>query len=300
MMGIRLAGTFTALVTPFRDEALKPVDWAAYEKLVAAQLAGGVAGLVPVGTTGESPTLTEAEQSELVSRAVKASRGKALTVAGTGSNSTAHAIHLSKAAEKAGADAVMVVAPYYNKPTQEGLLRHYVAIAASVGVPVIVYNIPGRTGIDILPETMAQIAEQAKNVVAVKEATGNVLRAQELKRRLGDRLSILCGDDALTLPMIASGASGVISVTSNVLPAAVSRATALALEGNFEEARKAHFALLPVHEAMFVESNPAPAKAALALAGMMSDAVREPLAAASARAKEVVRAVLESFERGAR
>jgi 4-hydroxy-tetrahydrodipicolinate synthase len=293
-MTLRFEGTFTALVTPFKDDL--SVDWDAFDKLVEGQIAGGVQGLVPCGTTGESPTLDAEEQLELVRRCVKIGKGKAIVLAGTGTNSTKSTIHYSQAAIRAGADAVMVVVPYYNKPTQEGLRQHYVNVAAAVDRPVVVYNIPGRTGIDLLTDTLVRICEKAPNVVAVKEATGNVLRAQEIVRTLGSRVSVLSGDDGLTLPMISVGARGVISVTSNVYPAEVMRTTKLALEGKLEEARREHLALTAVHETMFIEANPAPVKAALAHQGKMKELVRGPLAPISEGARAKVVAVLKSYE----
>jgi 4-hydroxy-tetrahydrodipicolinate synthase len=293
-MALDLRGTYTALVTPFCDDPLKSIDWPAFDKLVEAQIAGGVTGLVPCGTTGESPTLSHDEQAEVVRRTVKLARGRAQVIAGTGSNATREAIALSQEAERAGVDAVMVVVPYYNKPTQEGLYRHYAAVAGAVKCPIVIYNIPGRTGIDLATETLVRIARDCVNVVGVKEATGNVLRAQEIVRTLGDRLAVLSGDDALTLPMIACGARGVISVTSNVLPAQVARATRLALEGELDDARKAHLALLAVHEAMFIEANPGPAKAALAMRGAMTDVVRGPLVAAGEATRKRVAQALEA------
>jgi 4-hydroxy-tetrahydrodipicolinate synthase len=289
----RFEGTYTALVTPFRAD--QSIDWAALDALVEAQVAGGVRGLVPCGTTGESPTLSHEEQLAVIERTVKRAGKRAHVVAGCGSNSTLEAIHLSREAHRSGADAVMIVVPYYNRPTQEGLVQHYTAVAREVPCPVVVYNVPARTGTDLLPDALGRILDAAPNVVAVKEATGNVLRAQELVRRFGARLAVLSGDDALTLPMIAVGARGVISVTSNLLPAQVSRATELALTGDRDAARRAHLALLPVHEAMFVESNPAPVKAALAAKGAMLDVVRGPLAPASAKAREVIAAALAAL-----
>jgi 4-hydroxy-tetrahydrodipicolinate synthase len=291
----RFAGTFTALATPFTKGA-QALDFDAYERLLSSQLAGGVAGVVPCGTTGESPTLTDDEQRELVVRAVKVVGNRAMVIAGTGANATAHTIERTLSAEKAGAHAAMVVVPYYNKPTQEGLYAHYVAVARSTSLPLVIYNIPGRTGVDLTVDTLARIAEAADNVVAVKEATGNVLRAQDIARRLGNRLGILSGDDALTLPMMAVGARGVISVTSNVLPAAVGLVCRRAAEGRWEEARRVHFALLPLHEAMFVESNPSPLKAALAQKGLMGLDVRAPLVEASERATALVRDALAKTE----
>jgi 4-hydroxy-tetrahydrodipicolinate synthase len=294
-MALRIEGTYTALVTPFKNEASQPIDWDALDKLIDAQIEGGVEGLVPCGTTGESPTLSHEEDAQVIARTVKRVAGRVQVIAGTGSNSTREAIAASREAERLGVDAVMLVVPYYNKPTQEGLFQHFVAVAQSVSCPVVVYNIPGRTVIDLSPDTLARIVEKAPNVVATKEATGNVLRAQELVRRFGSRLTVLSGDDALTLPMIAVGAKGVISVTSNLLPKAVAKATRLALAGEVEAARKAHLGLLPVHEAMFLEANPGPVKGALAMRGAMSDVVRGPLVAASEGTRKAISAALEAW-----
>jgi 4-hydroxy-tetrahydrodipicolinate synthase len=288
-------GTYTALVTPFRDD--QAIDWEALDALVEAQIAGGVAGIVPCGTTGESPTTTHAEHLEIIARVVKRAAKRVHVMAGCGSNSTAEAIHLSREAYKSGADSVMVVVPYYNKPSQDGLVQHYVTVAREVSGPVVLYNVPARTGIDLLPDAVGRILDASPNVVAMKEATGNVLRAQELVRRFGSRMTVLSGDDALTLPMIAVGARGVISVTSNLLPGVVARATELALRGDRHEALAAHLALLPVHEAMFADSNPSPVKAALAATGAIRDVVRGPLAVASAKSREVMAVALHGLRK---
>lgn len=290
-----LQGTFTAVVTPFKDDEAQSIDWDAFDELIDEQIAGGITGIVPCGTTGESPSLTHEEHAQVIARTVARAKGKTKVIAGTGSNSTREAIELSRAAEKAGVDAVMVVVPYYNKPTQEGLFRHYVAVAGAVKCPVVVYNIPGRTGIDLAADTLVRIVEACPNVTTTKEATGNVLRAQELVQRLGDRLTVLSGDDALTLPMIACGAKGVISVASNVLPKTVSDATRLALAGDMAAARTAHLALLPLFNGMFVEANPGPAKCALALRGRMKDVVRGPLAPVSASTRALVAKLIEPY-----
>jgi 4-hydroxy-tetrahydrodipicolinate synthase len=295
---MRIEGTYTALVTPFRDEPEQPIDWDALDALIEAQVAGGVTGVVPCGTTGESPTLSPEEHAAVVERTVKRARGRVQVVAGAGSNSTREAIDASQHAERAGADAIMVVVPYYNRPTQEGLFIHFVAVAKSVRLPVVVYNIPGRTGTDLAYESLARICALAPNIVCTKEATGNVLRAQRIVQTLGDRIVVLSGDDALTLPMIAVGARGVISVTSNVLPAEVVRATDLAIAGKNEEARRQHFALLPVHDAMFLEASPAPVKAALALRGLIRDVVRSPLCTPTEATRAAIKAALEAFARG--
>jgi 4-hydroxy-tetrahydrodipicolinate synthase len=297
-MVLRIEGTYTAMVTPFRDVPGHPIDWDALDRLLEVQIAGGVSGVVPCGTTGESPTLSHEEHAQVVERTVSRAKGRVQVIAGTGSNSTREAIAMSQHAEKSGADAVMVVVPYYNRPTQEGLYRHFLEVAGSVRVPVVVYNIPARTGIDLAPETLVRIAEAAPNVVAVKEATGNVLRAQKIATALGTRMRVLSGDDALTLAMIAVGARGVISVTSNLLPAETVRATQLALDGNAEKAQGAHFALLPVHEVMFVEASPAPVKAALAMRGLIEDVVRPPLVRCTEGARNAIAGALEAYRRG--
>jgi 4-hydroxy-tetrahydrodipicolinate synthase len=277
---LSLNGTWTALVTPFTHGG-EAVDFDALSALVEAQIAGGVSGLVPCGTTGEAPTLTDDEQHAVVARVVEAARKRVPVFAGTGSFSTKKTIAASKAALAAGADGVMIVMPYYNKPSQDGLREHTLAVARSIDAPIILYNIPGRSVVDLTAETTEQICSAAANVVAIKDATGNVLRCQELKRRLGERLTVLCGDDGLTVPMMAAGASGVISVASNVLPKRVSEVTTRALAGDFKGALAAHLALLEFHGLLFVEPNPAPAKALLAHLGRMKQDVRLPLVVAS-------------------
>ena len=296
-------GTFTALVTPFSGDAAggdgePPIAWERVDALVERQIEGGIDGLVPCGTTGESPTLTNDEQRELVARTVKVARGRAFVLAGAGSSSTAHAVELARQAERAGADAIMVVAPYYNRPSQAGLEAHFVGVASAVGLPVVLYNVPVRSGCDVAAETVARVCERAANVVAVKEATGNVLRAQEILELLGDRVAVMCGDDALTLPMIAVGARGVISVTANLLPAELVRATKLALSpsADLASARRAHLGLLPVHRVMFCEASPAPVKAGMALSKLLSPAVRSPIVPASQAATQAVKQALAAYQ----
>ncbi|WP_437966752.1 4-hydroxy-tetrahydrodipicolinate synthase [Sorangium sp. So ce260] len=291
MTQLPLSGTFTALVTPFTPDG-EAVDFEALDALVEAQIAGGVSGLVPCGTTGESPTLSEAETTAVVRRVVEAARGRVPVIAGTGSFSTKKTIEASRAALAAGAGGVMIVMPYYSKPSQDGLREHTLAVARAVQGPIVLYNIPGRTGVDLSAEATERICAAAPNVVAIKDATGNVLRCQELARRLGDRLTVLCGDDALTLAMMALGAQGVISVTSNVLPRETSAVTRRFLAGDLAGARAAHLALLELHGLMFVEPNPSPAKAALAALGRMSPAVRMPLSpAGEATRQQIVEAM---------
>lgn len=287
MKTISLTGTFTALVTPFVTGG-DAVDFSALEALVEAQIEGGVSGLVPCGTTGESPTLTDEEQIAVIKRVVEVNAGRVPVIAGTGSFSTKKTITASKAALHAGADGVMIVMPYYNKPSQDGMREHVLAIAREVSCPIVLYNIPGRSVVDLSAETTAQICDKAPNVVGLKDATGNVLRCQELKRRLGDRLTVLSGDDALTLAFGSVGATGVISVTSNVKPREVSSVTTALLANDYVKARALHFALVELHNVMFIEPNPAPAKAALASLGKMTDVVRLPLVSASPATKQKV------------
>jgi 4-hydroxy-tetrahydrodipicolinate synthase len=286
-----ISGAFTALVTPFSADGTS-LDVKAFEALVEWQISSGIAGLVACGTTGEAPTLSESEQCTVVEKTVKIAKGRVPVIAGAGSFSTHKTIATSLAAIEAGADGVMIVMPYYSKPSQAGLVAHVTQIASAVKAPIILYNIPGRTGVDLSADATASICERAQNVIGIKDATGNVLRCQELIRRLGDRLTVMSGDDALTLPMMACGARGLISTTSNLFPAQVSEVCRLALAGKWPEARRAHLALLPVYEAMFCEPSPGPVKAALAKKGRVQNVLRPPLVpvsdAAQARITETV------------
>ncbi len=286
-------GTYTAVVTPFK--ASHEIDWSAFDRILADQIEGGVTGIVPCGTTGESPTLREDEQREVIARTVKSVKGRAQVIAGAGSASTEHAALLAKQAEQAGADAVMVVVPYYNKPTQDGLVRHFVAAAKAVTCPIVIYNIPGRSGVDLGVDAMARILDAAPNVVATKDATGNVMRAQQLAARFGKRLTVLSGEDPLTLPMIAVGARGVISVASNVLPAQVMNATKLALGGKMDEARAAHLRMLPFYESIFIEPGVASAKALLAHRGLCENVLREPMLPLGDAARKTLFAAYEAL-----
>src|SRR5262245_56077890 len=293
-----LSGAFTALVTPFSEDGTT-IDFDAFDALVEGQIAGGIQGLVPCGTTGEAATLSEAEIKLVIERTVKLARGRVPVVAGTGSFSTHKTIQASQVALDAGADAVMVVMPYYTRPTQAGLVEHVTRVAAGVKGPIVLYNIPVRTGVDLGADATETICLRSPNVVGIKDATGNILRCQELVRRLGDRFMVMSGDDALTLGMMACGARGVISTTSNLLPKAVSEVARLAASGDWKEARRAHLALLPVYEAMFIEASPAPVKFALSLKGRATPAVRPPLVAASESARAKIVEALGRYE-GAR
>ena len=273
-MALRLDGAFTALVTPFRGGA---VDLAAVESFTAWQVAEGIGGVVPCGTTGESPTVTAAEAREIIATVVRVVNKRVPVIAGTGTNATAETIARTKTAQELGADAAMVVMPYYNKPSQAGLLAHVRAVHDATSLPLVLYNVPTRGTADLTTETMVEIAKLCPRVIALKEATGNILRAQATIAALGDRLTVLCGDDALTVGMMACGARGVISVASNVVPAAVQAVVTAFLAGDVAESRRRHQALLGVYEAMFVETNPGPAKAALAWMGKIPAEIRLPM-----------------------
>lgn len=276
MASFQVEGAFTALVTPFSPDG-SSVDFAAFERHVEGQIAGGITGLVPCGTTGEAPTLSDREQAELIAATVKVARGRASVLAGVGSNSTAKAISLAKSAVEAGADAVMVVMPYYNKPNQQGLVEHIKAVCASVRAPVVLYNVPGRTAVSLSVEATLRILDECPRVVGVKDASNNVHYCQELLSRAKGRVSVLCGDDALTVALMAVGAEGVISVTSNVEPAAVAGVTRAMREGRYQDALSLHYRLLPLHAAMFCVPSPVPAKVVLGDRGAMSKSVRLPL-----------------------
>lgn len=286
-------GTYTALVTPFRDGQ---IDEAAFEQFIEWQIENGVAGIVPVGTTGESPTLDHAEHNRVIEIAVRVARGRCRVVAGTGSNSTAEAVSLTQEAERVGADAALLVAPYYNKPTQEGLFRHYKAIADNTKLPLILYSIPGRCGIEIAVETVVRLAEACGNIVSIKEAGGSVERVNQLRHALPAEFSILSGDDPLTLPFMASGAVGVISVASNLIPAEIVAMVYAFETGRLEDARKIHFKYYRLFKDLFLETNPVPIKAALALAGRISPELRLPLCEMSKANHEKLRATLEALD----
>ena len=268
------AGAHTALVTPFRDGQF---DTQAFRQLIEEQIAGGISGIIPVGTTGESPTLDHEEHLKVIEVAIQTANKRCLVIAGTGSNSTSEAISLTQAAEKAGADAALLVAPYYNKPSQEGLYRHFKAIAEAVKIPIVLYSIPGRCGIEIGVETTARLAKDFKNIVAIKEAGGSVERVNQLRQALPDSFQILSGDDSLTLPFMSVGAVGVISVASNIIPAEVARMVRHHLDAESAKALEIHQKYYPLFKDLFIEPNPVPAKFILARLGKMASEVRLPL-----------------------
>jgi 4-hydroxy-tetrahydrodipicolinate synthase len=281
----RFRGSFTALVTPFKNGS---VDEAAFRNLVDWQIAEGTHGLVPVGTTGESPTLSHDEHKKVVEWCVDQADGRVPVIAGAGSNSTAEAIELSKHAEQAGAEAVLVVTPYYNKPTQEGLYQHFKAVNDAIGIPIIIYNIPARSVIDMSVDTMRRLFE-LKNVAGVKDATANMTRTTQQRAALGDDFNQLSGEDITALGFMAHGGHGCISVTSNVAPRLCSEFQSACLKGDYSTALKLQDKLAPLHQHLFVETNPSPAKYALSLLGKCSETVRLPMVLLSDKSKAVVR-----------
>ncbi|MCA1593893.1 MAG: 4-hydroxy-tetrahydrodipicolinate synthase [Acidobacteria bacterium] len=286
-----MKGCATALVTPFRDDGA--VDENCLRALVERQIAGGVRLLVPCGTTGESATLTEEEDRRVIGLTVEVARGRARVIAGTGSNSTADAIRYAHAAREIGADALLVVAPFYNKPTQAGLYAHFRAVAGAVGeVPVVLYNVPGRTSSNIAAQTVLRLARDAENIVAVKEASGNVSQIMEILRGRPENFRVLSGDDALTLALVALGADGLVSVASNEAPDLMSRLVELAFACEWEAARELHYRLLPLMEANFIESSPGPCKAAMALMGLLEENFRLPLVPVEEKTRVLMREVI--------
>ena len=286
-------GTFTALVTPFRSGA---IDVSAYEKLIEAQVAAGITGIVAVGTTGESPTLSPEEREQVIRLAVTSAKKRCVVLAGTGSNSTHHAVADTKAAEKLGVDGALLVAPYYNKPSQEGLFRHFKTIANATSLPLMLYNIPGRCGVDIGPDTVVRLAAECRNIVSIKEASGSVERVSELCARLPKAFTILSGDDSLTLPFMSVGAVGVVSVASNLFPAEVCALVRAFASGDVKEAEKLHRKLFPLFKALFIEPNPVPIKTALNWRGAISGECRLPLCEMTEANQVRLRKTLEDFE----
>ena len=288
-----LTGAITALVTPFKNEAVAYDD---LRKLTEFQIKSGIHGLVPVGTTGESPTLSNEEHLDVIRAVIETTRKRVPVIAGTGSNSTHEAIELTRRSHEAGADAMLVVAPYYNKPSQEGLYRHFAALAEETDRPIILYSIPGRCGIEISVPVIERLRKKYSHVAYIKEAGGTVDRVDLLKQALGKDITVLSGDDSLTLPFMALGAEGVISVASNLLPKEVAQLVQLALAGDYAKALKLHQKLYPTFKTLFIEPNPVPVKTALARAGRISSAfVRSPLCEMSKANEAALVAVLSAI-----
>ena len=288
----RFNGVFTALITPFKDGA---VDTAAYDALVERQIEAGVAGLVPVGTTGEAATLSDEEADALIARTVKLVAGRALVMAGAGANDTKKTVDKVKRAEQAGADAALIVTPYYNKPTQAGLVAHYSAAAEATSLPVMLYSVPGRCGVEIAPETCAVLMEKHDNIVAIKEAGGSAARVTQLRAACCDRLIIHSGDDGLTLPFLSLGAVGVTSVVANVAPREMVQLVEAWKTGDTARALALHELIAELTDGMFIESNPGPVKAALALSNLAGPEMRLPMVPVSTANREKLAGILGRF-----
>lgn len=288
-----ITGSIVALVTPM--EATGAVDWNALKKLVEMHIEKGTASIVAVGTSGESATLDPEEHLEVIGQVVNWVNGRIPVIAGTGANSTSEAIHLTKEAQRLGADAVLLVTPYYNKPTQEGLFLHHKAIAEAASIPQILYNVPGRTACDMLPETVERLA-QFDNIIGIKEATGDIARARDVIARVGDKMAVYSGDDETAYELILAGGKGNISVTANVAPEQMAKLCALALEGKAEEAKAMNDELMVLHNAMFLESNPIPVKWALHEMGIIGPAIRLPLTQLSQPLREPLRQALSQWK----
>lgn len=284
-------GSLVAIVTPFRKGK---IDEQAFGSLIDWQIANGTNGIVPCGTTGESATLSHEEHNRVVELTVEIVNRRVPVIAGTGSNSTDEAIALTRHAKRARADGALLITPYYNKPTQEGLYRHYKAVAEAVDLPLVLYNIPGRTGVNMLPATIARLSA-IKNVVGVKEGSGSVQQASDIVQMCGERLTVLAGDDALTLPMMAVGGKGVITVTANIVPADMANLVKAFAEGNIEGARRIHFKLSPLFAALFYETNPIPVKEALGMMGKIDPELRLPLCAMATDTREKLARVLKDM-----
>ena len=286
-----MRGCATALVTPFKADGA--FDEERMRALVERQIAGGVRLQIPCGTTGESATMSEAEDQRVIGLTVEVARGRAKVIAGAGSNSTAAAIEYSQSARDLGADAVLQVAPYYNKPTQDGLYAHFRAIAEAIPeMPIMLYNVPGRTASNIAAQTVLRLANDCENIVAIKEASGNLSQIMEILRERPAGFRVLSGDDAVTLPLIALGAEGIVSVASNEVPDLMSRMAELALDGNWDEARELHYRLLPLMEVNFIESSPGPVKAAMAMMGLLEENFRLPLVPITEKSRVRIREVI--------
>jgi len=287
-------GAITAIVTPFRQNG--DLDKESLVKLVEFQIKNKIEGLVPCGTTGESPTLDYGEHQKVIEIAIDAANGKVPIIAGTGSNSAREAIEMTRHAADAGADASLQVCPYYNKPTQEGLYRHFSAIANAADIPIIIYNIQGRTAVNMETSTLARLAKEHSNIIGVKEASGNISQMMDVLNELPKNFDVLSGDDNMTLPLMALGGKGVISVASNIVPKEIHDLTQHALNGNFEKARSIHNRLLPLFKGIFIETNPIPIKAALAMKGMIKETYRLPMCEMKHDNREKLRMILKGLK----
>ena len=285
-------GSIVAIVTPFRNGTF---DEQKFAELIDFHIKNGTSGVVPCGTTGESATLSFEEHEKVIEATVKKVNGRIPVIAGTGSNSTDEAIMLTRHAEKSGADASLQVAPYYNRPTQKGLYEHFKAVASAVKIPIILYNIASRTGVNIEPETIERLAKDCRNIVGVKEASGNLDQMSRIKALCGDDFDLLSGDDSLTLPLLAIGGTGVISVAANIIPRDVSNMVAAFLDGDVKKARQLHYKMLPLIKAMFIETNPIPVKTAMGMMGMCGADLRLPMCAMSVENQEKLKKALKDY-----
>jgi len=286
-----IKGSIVAIVTPFKNGKL---DEKALSELIEWHIAQGTNAIVPCGTTGESATLDYEEHYRVIEVTIKVVNGRVPVIAGTGANATDETIMMTRKAKEMGADAALLVAPYYNKPTQEGLYRHYKAVAEAVDIPQVLYNVPGRTAVNMLPETVARLAE-IKNIVAIKEATGNMAQVSEVLRLCGDKITVISGDDFTTFPLILLGGKGTISVSANVAPKDMSDMCRALLEGNIDEARRLHFKLEPLNKGMFIETNPIPVKTALSLMGRIQEEMRLPLCPMSSANRDKLKNILINY-----
>ena len=284
-------GAITAIVTPFKNGQF---DEAAYRELIELQIKAGIHGIVPCGTTGESPTLSHAEHKRVVETCIDQVKKRVVVIAGSGSNNTAEALELTKHAQAAGADAALMITPYYNKPTQEGLYQHYKTVASQTKIPIVVYNVPGRTSLNLLPETMARLAE-IPHIVGLKDATGDLKQGCKTLELCGDKITVLSGDDFTTLPLMCMGGMGVISVVSNVAPADMAGMCNAFFKGDLAKARALHYKMWPLIEAMFIETNPVPAKTALKMMGKITGEVRQPLCLMSQANEDKLRQVMQKY-----
>ncbi|MFQ5329571.1 MAG: 4-hydroxy-tetrahydrodipicolinate synthase [Thermodesulfobacteriota bacterium] len=286
-----LQGSMTAIVTPFRNGK---IDEKGFRRLIEFQVKGGSDGIVPCGTTGESATLTPEEHERVVEIAIDAAKGRVPVIAGTGSNSTDETISFTRHAEEAGADAVLLISPYYNKPTQEGLYQHYRAVAEAVSIPIILYNVPGRTALNMLPETVARLSK-FRNIIGIKEASGSLAQVSDIIEMSRKGFVVLSGDDFITLPMLAIGAKGAISVTSNIMPKDMSQMCAAQLGGDTKKALKLHYKMQSLHRSMFLETNPIPVKTALAMMGLVREEFRLPLVKMRGEKRRRLKGVLKDY-----
>jgi len=283
-------GAFTALITPFDEKG--DFDEKSFRNIISFQIKSNIDGIVPCGTTGESPSLEKEDYEKVIKAAVDSANGKIPVIAGTGSNSTRHAVELTKMAADIGADASLLVCPYYNKPTQEGLYRHFSEIAKKVDIPLVIYNIQGRTGINMETQTLSRLAKEHSNIVAVKEASGNISQMMDVLSELPKEFSVLSGDDNLTFPLMALGGKGVISVASNIIPKEMHELTDNMLNGRLDKAKKIHYSMLPLFKAIFIETNPIPIKTALSMKGMCKEYFRLPMCSMNPANKEKLKNVL--------